>query len=332
MQLFPILQKEYNLDGTKKSVVELVRNMKQEISDLTQSNSSNRETLIQDSKEMYYELIYRKLEKSSQKQLEEYTKKIGKTTFLQILQEIDQYFDKDEQTRIEKTAKMNEAYNKMGKYTTPYNNETIKVEQDGKVLDMNAQEFIQTLSPDLVNKKFAINGPMSSTDQKALITGEQYIKEHLFQYISKTGKVHLKDGRSYTAKQYIEELFNSSQKLDTFSLLWKVKREFKSVDYTEEQKDFEERMHKYYLEKHKFIKEVMDRVLTPENYQENPFARIYNHQQVAIQEIKSTTELGKETLTEQKDTVLLDEIERVKKNQGKALEIQRETSENGQNR
>lgn len=74
LQLFPILQKEYNLDGTKKSVVELVKNMNQEVSDLTQTNLLNKESLIQDSKEMYYELIYRELEKSSQKQLEEYAR------------------------------------------------------------------------------------------------------------------------------------------------------------------------------------------------------------------------------------------------------------------
>lgn len=224
---------------------------------------------------------------------------------------------------------MNEAYNKMGKYTAPYNNGTIKVEQDGKIVDMNVEEFIQTLNPDLLHKEFAGNSPMSGTSKKDLITGEQYVRDYLFQYISKTGKVHLNDGRSYTAKQYIEELLNSSQKLDTFSLPWKIKREFKSENYEEEQKDFEERMHKYYSEKHKFIKEVIARVLSPENYLENPLMRIYNKQQVAIREAKSTQELGKETLIEQSDTSLLDEIERVKDKE-KAIAGQKETKENGQ--
>lgn len=225
---------------------------------------------------------------------------------------------------------MNKAYTKMGKYTIPYNNGTIKVEQDGKTIDMNVDEFIQTLSPDLLHKKFAGNGPMSSTDPKDLITGEQYVRDYLFQYISKTGKVHLNDERSYTAKQYTEELLNSSQRLDTFSLPWKVKREFKSEDYKEEQKDFEERMHKYYLKKHKVIKEVIARVYNSENYLDNPIMIIYNKQQVAIQEIKSTKELGKETLSEQNDIALLDEIEYVVKKQEKSIEGQRETQENGQ--
>ncbi len=81
LQLFPILQKEYNLDGMKKSVVELVQNMNQEVSGLTQSNLTDKESLIQDSKEMHYELIYRELEKSSQKQLEEYARKDWKNNF-----------------------------------------------------------------------------------------------------------------------------------------------------------------------------------------------------------------------------------------------------------
>ncbi len=284
LQLFPILQKEYNLDGTKKNVIELVQNMNQEVSDLTQSDLPNKELLIEDSKEMYYELIYRELEKSSQKQLEEYTQRIGKSTLLQISQEINQYFNNEEQIKIEKTAKMNEAYNRMGKYTIPYNNGTIKVEQDGKIVDMNVDEFVKTLRPDLLNKEFVSNSPMISMNEKDLITGDKYVRDYLFQYMSKTGKVNLNDGRSYTAKQYIEEILNSSKKLDTFSLTWKVKREFKSEDYEEEQKDFEKRIHKYYSKKHKFIDEIIDRVSSPENYEENPLFRIYDEQQVVILE------------------------------------------------
>lgn len=284
LQLFPILQKEYNLDGTKKSVVELVQNMNQELSNLTQSNLSNKELLIKDSKEMYYELIYRELEKSSQKQLEGYTQGIEKSTLLQVLQEIDQYFNNEEQIKVEKTARMNEAYNKMGKYTIPYNNGTIKVEQEGKIVEMDVNEFVKILRPDLLHKEFAGNSPISSIDKNDLITGEKYIRDYLFKYISKTGKVHLNNGKSYTAKQYIEEILNSSQKLDTFSLTWKVKREFKSEDYEEEQKDFEKRIHEDYSKKHKFIDEIIDRVSNPEKYQETPLLRIYDEQKVIILE------------------------------------------------
>lgn len=46
----------------------------------------------------------------------------------------------------------------------------------------------------------------------------------------------------------------------------------------------------------------------------------------------STQRLGQETLEEQKDTILLDEIERVQAKQERVIIKQRETQENGQNR
>ena len=63
---FPVLLKEYNEDGTKKSLNELVENMKLEIEEILTIDSvsdEEKDILIKDCKEMYFELLYRGIKK-----------------------------------------------------------------------------------------------------------------------------------------------------------------------------------------------------------------------------------------------------------------------------
>ena len=92
---YPILQKEYNLDGTKKSAIDLIKNMKDEIQDISQNSelsNKEKEQLIKDGQEMYYELIYRRIEKGTPEQIAELVTQIGKDESKEIFERISHYF------------------------------------------------------------------------------------------------------------------------------------------------------------------------------------------------------------------------------------------------
>lgn len=95
LELYPILQKEYNMDGSRKSVTELIDNMRKEIYDIsgnTELSKIEKDELIKDAQEMYYELLYIQIQKSTQKEIEELVSKIGKKEFINILKRMIYYF------------------------------------------------------------------------------------------------------------------------------------------------------------------------------------------------------------------------------------------------
>ncbi len=70
---FPYLKKVYNSDCTKKSVNELILNMKEEIYEIIKNgvlSPEEKDILIKDAEEMYYELIYAQLNKMTYSELD----------------------------------------------------------------------------------------------------------------------------------------------------------------------------------------------------------------------------------------------------------------------
>lgn len=66
LKVYPVLQKEYNEDGTKKSLNQLLENMKLEIEETLNMDSlsdSEKDTLIKDCKGMYFEILHREMKK-----------------------------------------------------------------------------------------------------------------------------------------------------------------------------------------------------------------------------------------------------------------------------
>ena len=109
LELYPILQKEYNMDGSRKSVTELIDNMKREINDIsenTELSKIEKDELIKDAQEMYYELLYIQIQKSTQKEIEELVSKIGKKEFINILKRMIYYFLTQLQEYLNESVKL----------------------------------------------------------------------------------------------------------------------------------------------------------------------------------------------------------------------------------
>lgn len=95
---FPILKKEYNEDGSKKTINSLVISMYKELSKINSLNidDNSKSLLINDMCNMYYELIYRRLDENDE--IMSSIKVIGKDNFKMILDSISEYY---RQKRIE---------------------------------------------------------------------------------------------------------------------------------------------------------------------------------------------------------------------------------------
>lgn len=208
LTMYPILQKEYNLDGGKKTADELITNMNTEIDTISKNTSlskKEKEALIKDGKEMYYELIYRQIEKSTPEQLAELSTKMGKDNFKQLLGDISHYFQCELENRLGKAGRMAGALERTGNYDfiMPYNNGTIEVEQNGTKVQMTFDEFIKTIAPQLLEKKFII----PAGKDKGEMSASRFIEKYCFGNLAKNGKMTLKDGTEITAKEFVENHF-----------------------------------------------------------------------------------------------------------------------------
>ena len=206
LKQYPILQKEYNLDGTKKSAIDLIKNMQKEIQDISQNQGFSNEDkakLIRNGQEMYYELIYRQIEKSTPEQIAEIVKQIGKDESKELFGKISHYFQCEMEDRLGKSAEMASAQERLGNYgfIMPSNNGTIEIEQNGKRVQLSFEDFIKTIDHKLLQQKFIIPDGKSKGEMSA----EQFIEKYFFSHLSQNGQVKLKDGTEISAKQYVEQ-------------------------------------------------------------------------------------------------------------------------------
>ena len=94
---YPILQKEYNMDGSKKNIEELVTNLKNEIMIVEQLDVEKKEIIIKDTKNMYFELIYNQIKNNKEIQDKE---KLETSYFKNILDEMTMYFNEEKTKSI----------------------------------------------------------------------------------------------------------------------------------------------------------------------------------------------------------------------------------------
>ena len=262
LQMYPILQKEYNLDGTKKTAVELIQNMQQEIQKITQNKTltdKDKKRLIQDSQQMYYDLIYRQIEKSTPEQISQIAMKIGKEESKKLFSDMSHHFQCELESRLGQSARMASAQEKMGDYgfIMPFNNGTIAVEQNGQTVQMAFDEFIKTIDPQLLQRTFDI----PAGKDKGEMTAERFIKKYFFNHLSQNGKVTLKDGQVITAKQYIEQYVLQMKEMQTDRPPKKIIMEtMQSESPWTIQKENCERLEQYYDGKREVIAQVSESV------------------------------------------------------------------------
>lgn len=201
LELYPILQKEYNLDGSKKSTIDLIRNMQKESGDILQMqglSEKEKTTLIKDSQEMYYELIYRSIEKISSSQLKETKSQISEEQFNQILDKMEHYFQDEMESKIGKSAAMASAQSRNDKaFIAPSNDGTIQMIVDGKTKTLTVDDFIQTIDSKLMQKQF--------DTPKGVFNASDFIRKFCFQYLAQDGIMTLKDGQQLSAKEFVEK-------------------------------------------------------------------------------------------------------------------------------
>ena len=106
---FPILLKEYNLDGTRKNAIELIENLKNEvnqINSMSQLDEKDKQILIKDAKEMYYEIIDLALKKecknNEEATMEQIRQTFEKNEINELFDEMTVYFEREQKKRIEK--------------------------------------------------------------------------------------------------------------------------------------------------------------------------------------------------------------------------------------
>ena len=101
IEKYPILQKEYNKDGSKKDTNQLVNNFHEELKSISNLELGNeeKEILIKDTNEMYYELIYKEISKNSNN-IENILKDLDYSKFLSIINNMSNYFLKEKERRI----------------------------------------------------------------------------------------------------------------------------------------------------------------------------------------------------------------------------------------
>lgn len=258
LKYYPILQKEYNLDGTKKTAVELIKNMQQEMSTISKNQAlmpQERAELMKDGQEMYYDLIYRQLEKSTPEQLNQIVTQIGKEGSKRILSEISHFFQRELAERINASAKMATAQERMGKdgFIMPDNGGKISVEQDGKIKQMSFDEFINTIDPKLLQKNFDI----PAGKDKGEMTAKKFVEKYFFDYLPPSGEVTLANGQIITAKQYIEQYVLTINKLRVEKPPYKIITETMKLDdpWKIHNENFK-RLEQYYDKKEKNIAQI----------------------------------------------------------------------------
>ena len=262
LKIYPILQKEYNLDGTKKTVEDLIKNMQHETQEISQNtNLSNREMqeLIRDGQAMYYELIYRQLKKSTPEQINQMSIQLGKEELKTLLEKIEKYFQSELEDRLGKSATMASAIhkNKDIGFIMPSNDGTIEVKQNGKKVQMSCDEFIKTINPQLLEKKFIIPaGP-----EKGEMSASRFIEKYCFGNLSQSGMMTLKNGKQLTAKEFVENYMLQMKDLrKDYTPQKYIKDLVQSEDPWVMQKQHCERLNKYYTDKKEFLHNITKKI------------------------------------------------------------------------
>ena len=146
----PILLKEYNEDFTKKSTCELISNMKGEVDFLARIDfleEDDKQKLIKNAQEMYYDMIYRSLLQNKEER-KEIPNEFDKDEIVEILHNMKENFNEERDFKIGQAEK---------KWKVQSDDE-LKEELELKVNRIKAyykfrEDFLDSMETDLFGKK-----------------------------------------------------------------------------------------------------------------------------------------------------------------------------------
>ena len=183
----PYLLKEYNSDCTVKSLTELIDNMHLEIHEAEKiEDQKDKSIILDDTVEMYYELIYKRLKANDPFELFDAVNKYGKTEIYNLMRTINEYFIREKRRKLVLLSEKQEA----------------------------EEDLFEGLVPIVHNNGFVIHRDKAiSVDEYAkginCFTDNQYIRMLLKSAAMKLriptyGFYILKDGSKISAKTFIE--------------------------------------------------------------------------------------------------------------------------------
>ena len=198
--MYPILQKEYNIDGTKKDTKQLMTDMKLDLAEISGNDSLtdvDKNKAIIDSKEMYYELIYRQLQMSDKGHIGELFNDFGEDEINHLISEMIVYFQDEKGRKIEAVKNENivsDAY-------LPFNSiKRHNMIESGNGSTLSKKEFFDSLDKDKLERGI----PFGENKKRKAI---EILEGSFYRYIPQSGRYVLKDGTIITAKDFIENYF-----------------------------------------------------------------------------------------------------------------------------
>ena len=105
----PILLKEYNEDFTRKTTSEVISNMKSELNFLSRIDfleEDKKQKLIRDSKEMYYDIIFRTFECITEEEYDKVIREFGENEIIELIEEMIDSFEERREMQLDLIDKM----------------------------------------------------------------------------------------------------------------------------------------------------------------------------------------------------------------------------------
>lgn len=196
IEKYPILSKEYNSDGSKKTAYQLFQNMFAEEFEYTQNpdlSESERLVLIKDSREMYYELLIRALDKCSKDETSKILTDFGKTRINKVLTDMKRYFDNQFDAKTIAVTQ-SKAKRKPGSFQAPYNDSTTIIKIKGKSTRVPVTEIYRAFDEKTLKKPIG-NG----------LTFRDFLsKSFIMNKLPQFGNFYTKDGKKMDIKSFFE--------------------------------------------------------------------------------------------------------------------------------
>lgn len=263
LEKYPILQKEYNLDGTKKTEIELIKNMKKEIQEILQNQDlteTEKKELTTDAQQMYYELIYRQIEKHTPEQIMQITKEIGKEETKDIFSRMSHYFQSEKEFKMTKLEEMTRAKCK-GEDFQKQNNGTVAVEKDGQIVEMTCDEILKILDPQLIQDSINIVNEIPEIEHYGEDIVKYFIEKELFDSIPANGQRKV-EKKYMTPKEFIEYYMETI--IPNFKMFYHNEIYY-WIDHIENSKKIEE----YYGQRQDTAKHISESIITSEFYEQD---------------------------------------------------------------
>lgn len=263
LEEYPILTEEYNLDGTKKSVIDLIKNMKEKIEEVSQDtelSSEEKEITITARQEFYYELIYNALEKNSPGQNKQIVDEIGEQETKKLFESLTQYFQ-NEKEKKQKTLKNMIISQEMSEdRIEPSNNGTtlVKLYSIGKVAKANKKGFVKYMTenyPEQMDKKYTVH----TSDGKTRRESAKEIVERNFEYLPRKGDF-ISGEKVYSIEHVMSSYLTAIEQGIPVSFVQFMKETGLTVDSNEQYITDFERIENYHEGKKKIISQVSNQV------------------------------------------------------------------------